>query len=178
MKKHTKLDEFNRIYDKTYNNTLKYVLLHCNNIDDVKDIVQETYLDFYKYLSKKDFSKIANIDSYIIGISKNVLRRYYRKEYNVLSMYISNETNEIIEDVDFDLELEFITKENVNEVWKYIKNKDIKITKIFFAYYYLDMKISDIAIEMHLNESTVKNHIYRTIKELKQVFKKEDYKNV
>ena len=103
MKKHTKLDEFNRIYDKTYNNTLKYVLLHCNNIDDVKDIVQETYLDFYKYLSKKDFSKIANIDSYIIGISKNVLRRYYRKEYNVLSMYTSDETNEIIEDVDFDL---------------------------------------------------------------------------
>ena len=83
------LNNFNEIYDKTYNNTLKYVILHCNDLDDVNDIIQDTYLDFYKYLSKKKVNEIENIDKYIIGISKNILKKYYRsksKNYNVSSI--------------------------------------------------------------------------------------------
>lgn len=178
MNKNNVLKEFNQIYDETYKNTLRYVILHCDNLDDVKDIVQDTYLDFYKYVSTKGLSKIENIDGYIIGISRNILKKYYHKEYNIISMYINEDGNETLDDISFNVELQFITKENVKEVWKYIKDKDVKIAKIFFAYYYLDMKISEIALEMQLNESTVKNYIYRTIKELQQVLKKEEYKNV
>lgn len=173
------LEKFNKIYYDTYKNTLKYILIHCNDLDDVKDLLQETYLDFYKYLSKNDLNKIDDIDRYIIGISKNILKKYYRSKYkncNVVSMY-QEDDNEKVMDSDINLELQFITKENVQEVWKYIKNKDIKIAKIFYCYYHLDMKIIDIAIEMQIKESTVKNYIYRTIKELQQIFKREDYEN-
>lgn len=180
MDTQVKLKKFNEIYEKTYRNTLKYVLLHCNNLDDVKDLVQDTYLDFYKYLNKNKVSKIENIDKYIIGISKNVLKKYYSsncKKNNVISIH-QNEDIEIEIDSNVDLELQFISRENVNEIWEYIKHKDIKIAKIFFCYYCLDMKISDISNEMNLNQSTVKNYIYRTINELKKVFKKEENENV
>lgn len=83
----------------------------------------------------------------------------------------------IIADSEIDLELQFITKENAQNVWEYIKCKDIKIAKIFYCYYYLDMKIVEIAVEMRLNESTVKNYMYRTIKELQIKFEKEDLYN-
>ena len=63
--------------------------------------------------------------------------------------------------------MQFITKENVNKVWEMIKRKDIRIAKIFYLHYGLDMKIIDIAKELNLSESAVKNYIYRTIKELK-----------
>lgn len=169
------LNNFNEIYDKTYTNTLKYVILHCNDLDDVNDIIQDTYLDFYKYLSKKKVNEIENIDKYIIGISKNILKKYYRsksKNYNVLSIY-QNENIEMEIDSGNDLELNFITKDNIQVIWKYIKNKGTTIAKIFYAYYHLDMKINEIAFEMQLNESAVKNYIYRTIKELKQFLKEE-----
>lgn len=173
------LEKFNKIYHDTYKNTLKYILIHCNNLDDVKDLVQETYLDFYKYLLRNDLNKIDDIDRYIIGISKNILNKYYHskyKDYNVVSIY-QDEEDEKIMNSDVNLELQFITKENVQEVWKYIKNKDIKIAKIFYCYYHLDMKIIEIAVEMQIKESTVKNYIYRTIRELQQIFKMEDYEN-
>ena len=167
-----KLNNFNDIYNKTYNNTLKYVLLHCNNLDDVKDIVQDTYLDLYKFLSKKKLKSIENIDKYIIGISKNILKKYYYlKDKNCKVLPILNNDTEVVIDSEIDLELEFITKENVRIIWEYIKNKNTEIAKIFYAYYHLGMKINEIALEMQLNESTVKNYIYRTIKELKQIVK-------
>ena len=178
MNNQSVLNDFNEIYDKTYTNTLKYVILHCSDLDDVKDIVQDTYLNFYQYLSKKKINTIEDFDKYIIGISKNILKKYYHsksKNYNVLSIY-QNENIEVVIDSEQNLELDFITKDNIQVIWKYINNKSTTIAKIFYAYYHLDMKISEIAFEMQLNESTVKNYIYRTIKELKQ-FLKEDCKN-
>ena len=90
MNKKSVLKYFSEIYDKTYANTLRYVILHCNNIDDVKDIIQDTYLNFYKYLlkNKHKIESIENIDNYIIGISKNTLKNYYysrSKSQNILS---------------------------------------------------------------------------------------------
>ena len=81
--------------------------------------------------------------------------------------------NELNPDVKVIVHNTFITKDNIQVIWKYIKNKGTTIAKIFYAYYHLDMKINEIAFEMQLNESAVKNYIYRTIKELKQFLKEE-----
>lgn len=40
-------DYFNEIYDKTYKKILLYVLKRCSNIEDVSDILQETYAEIY-----------------------------------------------------------------------------------------------------------------------------------
>ncbi len=173
------LEEFDKIYNATYENTLKYIILHCKDLDDVNDLIQDTYLNFYKYMSRKNLDKIDSVDKYIIGISKNILKKYYHskaKNCNIISIYQEDGTEMIIES-DSNLELQFISEENVQEVWKYIKEKDTKIAKIFYCYYHLNMKIYEIALEMKLNESTVKNYLYRTKKELQQIFLKEDYEN-
>ena len=178
MNKKSVLKYFSEIYDKTYANTLRYVILHCNNIDDVKDIIQDTYLNFYKYLlkNKHKIESIENIDNYIIGISKNTLKNYYysrSKSQNILS-FQQDKNIEMIIDIDSNLELDFVTNENVKTIWKYIYSKGTTITKIFYAYYHLGMKINEISKELQINESTVKNYIYRTIKELKKIFKEEN----
>ena len=40
-------DYFNDIYNKTYKKLLLYVLKRCSNIEDVSDILQETYAEIY-----------------------------------------------------------------------------------------------------------------------------------
>ena len=42
------------------------------------------------------------------------------------------------------------------------------IFKIFYLYYAEGLKITEIAKELKLKESAVKNKIYRTLKELKE----------
>lgn len=44
---------------------------------------------------------------------------------------------------------------------------------MFYLYFVLDLKISDISKELDISESNVKHKLYRTIKELKTKLGKE-----
>lgn len=167
-------EDFNQIYNETYNIVLRFIVVKCKDIDDLNDIIQDTYIEFLKILKKKKILDIDNINSYIVAITNNIIKRHYhkKKKDNIVIYYENDEISVDIED-SFDLEQNFITKENVENVWEYIKNKDLVTTKIFYLYFVLDLKISEIAQELELNESTIKNRIYRTLKEIKKNLGKE-----
>lgn len=166
--------DFEKIYQETYQHTLRFIIVKCNNIEDVNDILQDTYMELLKVIKKKKALEIEHINSYIMGIANNIIKRYYhkKKKDNIVSYYAENNQNSEAED-SFDLEQDIMTKENVKEVWKYVKNKDLTTTKIFYLYFAMGLKISEIAKELELTESNVKNKIYRTLKELKKYLGKE-----
>lgn len=168
------IENFERIYNKTYKDILKYIIAHCSNLDDVNDIIQDTYVLLYKTLKKKKRIELESEQALIKGIAKNVLKKYYRlkyKEKNNIEIF-ENEEQQL--ESNTDIELEFITKDNVLHIWQTLNNKDLRIAKIFYLYYGLDMKITDIAKELNLTESATKNYIYRTIKELKNSIKERE----
>lgn len=74
---------------------------------------------------------------------------------------------------NIDVEADIVIKLNAKEVWDYIKQKNIIFIKVFYLYYYSDLKISQIATELNISESKVKNILYRTIKEIKEKMMKE-----
>ena len=43
---------FNKYYNDTYENVLKYVVCKCLNMNDIEDIMQEIYLGVYKIVLK------------------------------------------------------------------------------------------------------------------------------
>ena len=47
------LENFEEIYSKTYNNTLKYIICKCLNFEDVNELIQDTYMELYQALSNK-----------------------------------------------------------------------------------------------------------------------------
>ena len=168
-------EKFKEIYQTTYNNTLKFVIVRCNNIESVNDIIQDTYLELLKIIKKKKVVEVDNINNYVLGITNNIIKRHYHKKNkeNIISYYQESEKEfEIID--SFNLEEEIITKENVSEVWEYVRKKDLITSKIFYLYFALGLKISDIAKELEIGESNVKNKIYRTLKELKKYLGKEE----
>ena len=70
-------------------------------------------------------------------------------------------------------------KASVEEVWNFIKRKPVIISKIFYFYFYLELSIKEIANELQLSESNVKNYLYRTIKQLKsELERNESYDNI
>ena len=48
------LKTFDKYYYDTYQDILTFVVCNCSNIEDVKDIVQNTYLELYKKIKKNE----------------------------------------------------------------------------------------------------------------------------
>lgn len=171
------LEDFEQIYNDTYNYTLRYILCKCSNIDDINDLIQETYVELYKVLQRKKYIVIENYQNYIIGIAKKKIQKYYGLLYKVKASLILNNIDykeyELEIPANINIEMDIITKSKAEEIWKYIKQKNTIVIKVFYLYYYLELKISEIANELNISESNVKNILYRTIKEIKKNIKIE-----
>lgn len=170
------LENFEDIYNDTYERVLRYIICNCYNIQDVNDIVQETYLELYKLLQKKKMIELDNHYNYIIGIAKKRIQKHYGKTSKNISLDNENYYAELPADID--VELDIINKLNAEKVWKFIKQKDILVVKVFYLYYYSELKILEIANELSLTESNVKNILYRTIKDIKKNVKIEGDEDV
>ena len=68
MSSQLSLENFEEIYNNTYTYTLRYILCKCSNIDDVNDLLQETYVELYKILKTKKNITLENYQNYIIVI--------------------------------------------------------------------------------------------------------------
>lgn len=157
------------MYNKTYNIVVKYVVCKCNNVDDINDIIQDAYIALYKQLLKNN--DIDNINNYVIGIAKNKINKYYGLSYKIKNLFTKTEINNLKNNIN--IEKNLIEKDNLEEIWQYLKNKNIIIFKIFYLYYVESLTIKEISNHLNINESTVKNHLYRTLKELKNIYKGE-----
>ena len=165
--------KFQNIYHLTYPKISRYVVSKCRNIEDVKDILQNIYMDVYKKMDKIDF--IEN-EAYLHTLTKNKVNQYYRFKFKHKDQIVSIE-DEIKDDIDISRDM--VIKASVEEVWNFIKRKPVIISKIFYFYFYLELTIREIASELQLNESTVKNYLYRTIKEIKfELERTEVYDNI
>lgn len=175
------LENFEEIYNKTYDRTLKYILCKCSKINDVNDLIQETYIEFYKILDKKDSIELDNPENFIIGIAAKRIKKYYtfwHKMKERVSYYSKNDDKAVLEiPSNENIELETIEKLNAEAVWNFVKQKGNEVEKVFYLYYYFGLKINEIAKHLEVSESKVKNILYRTIKEIKENVKMEGDEN-
>lgn len=167
---------FEEIYERTYIDILKYIICKCSNLEDANDILQDTYAELYKTVLLK--RTIRNEKAFLIGIAKNRLKNYYsfKSKQKIIANFTTEEDNDAFRQIssDIDLEQDIVTKENVEQIWNYLNERNVVIAKVFYLHYCLDMKLSDVAKELHMKESNVKNYIYRTLKELQNLFGKEN----
>lgn len=174
------LNTFEKLYNESYSNVLKYVVCNCSNVEDIKDIVQNVYLELLKILQKDNF--FSKGSAYIIGITKNKVNEYYRFNYKtkIVSLFSKKDDIDLLDTIpdNFDLQEELIKKEDLKFIWDFLKKKKVIIFKIFYLYYYTDMSIKDIGLELNISESNVKHNLYRTLKELNSIMKNGDDKNV
>lgn len=159
------------IYNETYDDILRYVISKCNKIEDVQDIIQNTYFNFYKAIKSKE---IKDFRKYLFKIAKNEIF----KTYGILALAKKNIPvfSLAFEDIGFTKDESLMVTENFdaslicNEIYSYLHSGDDLTFKIFILHFKYDLKIKDIGTNLKISESTVKNRLYRTIKELKNTF--------
>lgn len=165
------LEKFNDIYDKTYSDIMRYVIVKCHNINDANDIIQDVYFELWKILNKKEVVE-TNIKSFLIGIAINKIKKHYSivQRFKTISFFDKDFNDiELIDNIKSDIDIEdlVIKSDDWNSVWKYLKNKKNQdIPKVFYLYYKLGLSLKEISNELDKSESYIKNLIYRTLKEL------------
>jgi RNA polymerase sigma-70 factor (ECF subfamily) len=170
---------FNEIYDSTNKSVLAFITAKCGNTADISDIFQDTYMELYQVMNKRGANYVTDGKALVFRIAKRKLARYYsvlKRLQIFVSMSMKNEDNENEEIELSDAEANaFITEDSVvNQITlenarQFIQKKPKDVEKIFYLFYDAGLSIPEIARTLSLNESNVKNKLYRTIKELQNI---------
>lgn len=172
-------ERFEDIYRSTYHSTLRFIICKCQNINDTNDILQETYLELYKILNKKEIED-TNLEVYLIRIADYKVRKYYSllQKIRYKRLLFRNESDEEYGDIQDDIDIEGLisNKSLCDDIWEFVKSKDGIVAKVFYFRFSEELSIKEIAETLEISESQVKNHLYRVLKEIKNCFGKEGYK--
>lgn len=165
------LKAFDKLYKETYQDIVKYVVCKCQNIADVKDITQNIYL---AVLIKEDLTLFNK--AYLLGVARNKINEYYRFNYKakIISLFSPKNNLTLLDTIpdNFDLQDYLIKDQDLKAIWHFLKKKKAIISKIFYLYYYSGLSLKEIAEELNISESNVKNYLYRSLKEL-EIYLKE-----
>ena len=169
-------NNFDDIYISTYRDTINFIVVKCRDINEVNDILQETYLELWKILCKKEIEG-KNIKSFIFGIALNKIKKHNGFLQKIKSVSLFEESDNGLAPADkieapCDIEQLVINNNSWDNVWNYLKRcRNPNTVKVFYLYYKAEVKIKDIAEMLNVNESYVKNLLYRTLKDLQTYFK-------
>ncbi len=137
------------------------------NSEDKEEILLDTFFILWKKFNDK--SNIYSLDSYIAGITRNLIKEKFKKLHHTIN--ISNLEN-VIEIASYEIyneEREDILK--LKSSFKNLKNIDIKIINLF---YYYSKSIKDIAEELNISPMNVKTRLHRIRKKLQKQLSKGD----
>lgn len=140
--------------------------------DDIREIISDTYLILWKNREKLDF--FAPLAPYLIGITKNLIKNYFRKRYKKIEINnIEDEENLLFETFDIGINLE--REELIKKIHEILKNVDNEDKEMFLDFYYEERKIKEIAIKYNFSESKVKTKLYRLRKKIRKELLKGGY---
>ena len=147
------IEEIIRIYQAYIYTILKNCMA---NQEDIEEILSDVFMILWKNQERLD--KSMNIKPYLVGITKNLVRKKYR--INV----ISHENIEDYEDKVSDyVDVENLIEENEKSkiVQHMIDNMKPEEQQIFVMFYYQAKKIKEISKELKISEVKVKVTLYR-----------------
>ena len=160
--------------DKIVDDYSSYVKTIINNAvgnnlsaEDKEEILLDAFFILWK--NYNDNKNIYAVDSYIAGITRNLVKEKLRKLHYMVDIsdyenVIEIQANELYEE----------EREEISFLKNSLKNlKEIDI-KIINMYYYSSTSIKDIAEELEISQSNVKTRLHRIRKRLQKQLSKGD----
>ncbi len=169
---------FNKVYSDTIGAVSRYVVRKCGNILDSEDILQNIYARFFSRISKKGYEDIEIPEAFLINLAKFECRNYFGgiRKHNKTSSF-GDYTEEQMVEIEAEMSRTEKGLEDVlcnelmaRQIFDDIANDDPVVGKIFYMHFVMDMKLDEIATELDLSLSNVKNKLYRTIERQKKKF--------
>lgn len=152
-----------------YNSYIYTILKNSlSNELDIEETLSDVFLIFWKNYKKLD--KKISVKPYLIGITKNLVKKKYSKNsFNISNIELFE--NAIISDINIEELIENNEKSKIiSDTLSNIRDVD---KNIFIMFYYNQRKIKDIAKLLKISESKVKISLYRSRKTIKKKIKEK-----
>lgn len=158
------IDEtFNYIYDKYKSLVVFIAAKYIKSPEDIQDIVQETFIDFFK--------NAENIHTSIKGYLSTACK------HNSFNFLKKNKRIDFVDDQELDLILDDCDEQKqrdiandafnelIDDMKKHLSETELNIILLYLVY---DYKFDDIALKLNQNVNTIKTKYYRALKIYKQ----------
>ena len=137
-----------------------------------EEAIEEIMLDVFLTIwnNQEKLIRDCNMSPYIAGITKNLIRKKYRKLKVVENIQDYDEKLVSLENI----ELIFSQNEKNRAVLEEVNKMKSDDKEIFIAYYYDEKRVKEISIMLNISESKVKSRLFRIRKKLKKVLKERE----
>lgn len=153
--------------DKIIEDFTPYITTIINNgtnsiisFEDKEEIFSDTFFILWK--NRKRLNINVSLNSYLAGITKNLIKEKYRKLK--IAYDISDFENDTLNSVNM-YENDRALIIDIEQKIKELKDIDIEIVNLF---YYSARTIKDIAKTLNISELNVKTRLYRIRKKIKK----------
>ena len=162
----------NELADLYYNKIFRVVYYRIRCRMDAEDLTQDIFTQAFKNLNGlKDVEKFK---SWLFSIAVNKVRDFQRKKrFTSLFGMFSDKNVEGEQEYEHETRaesgpLEIVIRQNFWKQFEAILNRLSYLEKEVFLLRFLDqLGIKEISIALKKNESTVKTHLYRALKKIK-----------
>lgn len=148
------------LFEKYQDNLYIIAFNVCKNAEDAKDVVQDTFIQYYS--AKKEFDDEQHIRAWLIRVAinkaKNVNNTFWRRNKMSLEDYMET--------------LAFETPES-EELFETVMHLPEKYRIVVHLFYYEDYNVHEIADILKLTESNVKVRLSRGRSLLKEKLQEE-----
>ena len=157
-------DAFTSLIMGIENDLYKIAKTRINNEADIDDAIQETMIEAYRNIKK--LREPQKLKKWVITILVNKCNKIYRKKYK---------KDVSIEEYDLD---KYIVSNNYSRVdddlnfYSLLKKLKYEERIIIILYYMEQYPINDIKDILKMNENTVRTHLFRARKKIKENYEK------
>ena len=163
---------FSAVYEETYWDILKFIIIKTGNADAVADIVQNVYHHFYRRIRRRGFRDIMAPKAFLITLAKKELTKHYaRRKGDEEHFALDAAAEEAAVNIPFEKMIE--DKALTERIWSLVKGEPLLSYQAFVLFYGYDKPIAEVAQTLHISEQATKNRLYRTRNRVRALMKGE-----
>ena len=159
-------EAFDSFVRKYYGDILKYCVYHCSDREYAEDLTQETFVHFLAKLS--DYRYKGKTKNCLYTIAGNLCKNYYKKSKEILTEDGELEdTAAITESHEEEIVEQTMLEWAINQL-----SSDLR--DIIELYYFQEMKLTEIAMTLHIGLPLVKYRLRQARTRLQELLGKEE----
>ncbi len=162
---------FRQIYEATYRDLLRYVVIKTRAAADVEDIMQSAYASFYRRITRRGHQDIDNPKAFLVAIVNQELKKYYR--FRILRRENECAADEASLPGGDDPCEASESRALTDRVWELVRQAPADGYRAFVLHYSFGMTVPEIAKALNLSEAAVKSRLYRLRQTIRDNMSKE-----
>ena len=169
-------DALSMVYQETYQHLFSFGTTLTQDTELVKDCIQDVFV--WLLQKKEHLASVKNVKVYLLSALKNTMLDAFKKQH-VHKKFI--DSYDLEHPIDVSEEERIITQETDSALRETIAKYKLALTKRqqeIIHYRFVDeLTIEEIATLLNINYQSVANIIQRSVKKIKNLYQKTEYKN-